>query len=222
MPSFCRRGGRRTPAVRARLRLAMRTLNTAAYTSPRTRCRMRGAGRAGRRASREGPWWSWRPPGWLAVRWTPKTRPTWKRTLLRSTNAAAGKERMAAGVQDLPTDALPPATICSRAWSERSPRHALATRRRQACPSGTAMASMHALPLRPRLVCPDPGTGETPSLPNQANNLFPERNLLLGARLNDLNVEVASDHESRAWRRKRVPKDGGRHTDQQVRVPFSP
>ena len=78
---------------------------------------------------------------------------------------------MSAGVQDLPMEALFPATIWSRAWSERSLLHALATRQRHACPSGTAMASMHALPLRPRLVCPDPGTGVTPSLANQANNL---------------------------------------------------
>ena len=35
----------------------------------------------------------------------------------------------------------------------------------------------------------------------------PEPSLLLCARLNDLNVEIAGDHESRAWRRKCVPKD---------------
>ena len=54
---------------------------------------------------------------------------------------------MAAWVQDLPADALFPATICNRAWSETSPLNVLATRRLQACLLGAAMASMHPLPL---------------------------------------------------------------------------
>ena len=154
----------------------------------------------------------------------PNTKPTWVKILLRPTNAAAGRERMAAGVQDLSTEVLLPATICSRAWSERSPRHVLAMRQRHACPSGTAMASMHTLPLRPRLVCPDPGTGATPNLANQANNLS-LRPPLLGARLNNLNVEIAGDHESRAWRGEGVPQEvecASLRTRREVHGPESP
>ena len=161
-PSFCQRGGAQNFR---RLQPAARTQSMGAYIPPRTRCRLRGAAWGGPPVSGGGP----QQPGRVFDRQSgrgrkspvPRARFTWAKTLLRSTNAVTGRERMAAGVQDLPTDALFLATIWSRAWSERSLLHALATRQRHACPSGTAMASMHALPLRPRLVCPGPGTGVT-------------------------------------------------------------
>ena len=78
---------------------------------------------------------------------------------------------MVAGVHALPVDALCPATTCMRAWSERSGLQVFAMRQRQACPAGTAIASMHALPLRPCRVCPAPATGDTPRRPNHVKSL---------------------------------------------------
>ena len=54
---------------------------------------------------------------------------------------------------------------------------------------------------------PGPRDGGNAQLTEPREQPVPEPGLLLGARLKDLNVEVAGDHESRDWRRKCVPKD---------------
>ena len=107
---------------------------------------------------------------------------------------------MAAGVHALPVDALWPAATWMRAWSDRSVLHVLAIRHRQACPAGTAIASMHALPFLPCRVCPDPGTGATPRSPNHVKSLSRGPTSSLSARVLDVDVEIARHDEGSAGR----------------------
>ena len=79
--------------------------------------------------------------------------------------------------------------------------------------------------LAPASGIPGPWNGRNAQPVEPSEQPVPEPSLLLGARLNDLNVEIAGDHESRAWRRTCVPKEVERAplgTRREVHGPESP